>query len=153
MAKSGKGSDFERYIAVLLSKWWTNDERDNVFWRSQNSGGRATTRGKRGLKTKGQSGDLAVTHPDGQKFLDYFVVELKRGYKGVSPFDLFDRSKKKKVNIIFEQFVIQAKESWKAEETKSWLLIHKRDQKETYVTLPLKVFDELVKEETSEPTI
>jgi len=41
-----KGSSFEREICTILSKWWTNNERDDVFWRTAGSGARATTRSK-----------------------------------------------------------------------------------------------------------
>ena len=77
---SQKGASFERTICKKLSKWWTDGEHDDVFWRTQGSGARATVRCKQGLETHGQQGDVQSTHPEGQPLLDHFAFELKRGY-------------------------------------------------------------------------
>ncbi len=58
-----KGSNFEREICKLLSLWWTNDKRDDIFWRTSGSGARATTRSKTKQKTFGQYGDVQATDP------------------------------------------------------------------------------------------
>ena len=75
-----KGSGFEREVAKALSLWWTEGSRDDVFWRSSNSGGRATARRKRGQRTAGQHGDIAATDPVGEPFLKVVTIELKAGY-------------------------------------------------------------------------
>ena len=41
MPKAYKGSEFEREMCKCLSLWWTDSKRDDVFWRSAQSGGRA----------------------------------------------------------------------------------------------------------------
>jgi hypothetical protein len=46
-----KGSSFEREIAKLLSLWWSEGMRDDVFYRSHASGGRFTMRRKSGKDT------------------------------------------------------------------------------------------------------
>lgn len=75
-----KGGDFEREIAKELSLWWTNGERDDVFWRTDGSGGRATNRFKQGKATANSYGDLTFIDPVGKPFIDQFLLELKRGY-------------------------------------------------------------------------
>ena len=46
MGKSQKGGAWEREFSKYLSLWITEGERDDVFWRSSQSGGRATQRAK-----------------------------------------------------------------------------------------------------------
>ena len=77
----GKGAKFEREISKALSRWWTEGERDDIFWRTSQSGGRATTRKKQGKSTKNQDGDICATDPIGQPLLDITTIELKVGYK------------------------------------------------------------------------
>jgi len=80
MIKGGgkrKGASFERVVAVSLSKWCSKGEREDCFWRSAMSGGRATVSRKKGTNLAAQSGDLSAIHPMGQKFLDKFYVEIK----------------------------------------------------------------------------
>lgn len=77
-----KGSEFEREISKRLSLWWSDGKRDDIFWRTSGSGARATTRRKKSQKTAYEYGDITFTDPDGKPFIDYFLVELKRGYSG-----------------------------------------------------------------------
>lgn len=77
-----KGNSFERDISKSLSLWWSNSERDDIFWRTQSSGGRATQRKKRGVTTNGQDGDISSTDPTSSLFTDKFVMECKR-YKSI----------------------------------------------------------------------
>jgi hypothetical protein len=80
MIKGGskrKGSSFEREISVNLSLWHSSNTREDVFWRSSMSGGRATVARKKQKELKTQAGDLSAIHPSGQVFLDVFYVELK----------------------------------------------------------------------------
>jgi hypothetical protein len=74
---SHKGGQFERDMCTLFSKWWTEDERDDVFWRTSGSGARATTRGKRGKDTCDQHGDMTCIDPCGKPLIDAFCFEFK----------------------------------------------------------------------------
>lgn len=98
MAKQGKGSAFEREICKQLSLWWTADDengpRDDIFWRTAGSGARATTRGRRNIKTAGAAGDLMATDVSGKPFEKYFLCELKCGYsKDIDPLAIVDSAK------------------------------------------------------------
>lgn len=72
-----KGAQFERDVCVALSKWITNGEREDVFWRSAMSGGRATVGHKRGKNLAAQVGDISCIHPAGYRFTEKFAPECK----------------------------------------------------------------------------
>jgi len=127
-----KGSNFEREVCKLLSLWWTYGENDAVFWRSSQSGGRATTREKVGKSTKGQYGDIAVTDPIGQPLLDVVSIELKRGYNQASPLTILDKPPKG-AEQTFEKFLEQASRDAERAGAPHWWLIHKRDRRETVI--------------------
>jgi len=71
-----KGSQFERDICVLLSKWVSHGKHDDLFWRSAMSGGRATVAKKKGVDIR-QTGDICSVSPEGHVLTDLFFVECK----------------------------------------------------------------------------
>jgi len=137
-----KGGAFEREISKELSLWWTHGSRDDIFWRSTSSGGRATVRKKAGKSTHGSYGDITALDPIGQPFLDVFTVEVKRGYsRKICLLDCMDKKDGPKPLII--QWVEQAQKSAKAARSPHWLIIMKRDRRDKLVICPMKLFDEL----------
>ncbi len=96
-ASKRKGNQYEREICKQLSLWWTqdlNEPRDDVFWLCSQSGGRATTRAKQGIKTAYSYGDVTFIDPIGKPFIDSCLIELKRGYtKDISVLDFIDKKK------------------------------------------------------------
>lgn len=72
-----KGSAFERRMCRTLSLWVSDLKRDDLFWRTSQSGGRATFRAKRGLSAEVHVADISAIHPMGNRLLDHFVVECK----------------------------------------------------------------------------
>jgi hypothetical protein len=73
-----KGASFEREVCVMLSKWVTSGSREDVFWRSAMSGGRATVAHKKhGKQLSNQVGDISCIHPQGDHFSSTFAVECK----------------------------------------------------------------------------
>lgn len=72
-----KGNIFETSACKTISLFLTSGERDDLFWRSSNSGGRQTVRARQGKETYNQAGDLTTTHPDGEMFMSVFVIECK----------------------------------------------------------------------------
>jgi len=73
----GKGGSFERWVCRELSGWISCEERDDIFWRSAMSGGRATIGLSKGVIRKSQTGDISAVDELGQKFISSFVVECK----------------------------------------------------------------------------
>lgn len=73
-----KGSEYERFICKALSLWVSGGQREDLFWRSAMSGGRATVGKKAGKDLAHHAGDISATHPMGHILTDHFYVECKR---------------------------------------------------------------------------
>lgn len=143
-----KGSVFEREICKALGRWWTDGERDDIFWRTAGSGARATCRFRKGQSTAGQYGDVSAIDSIGEPLLQVFSIELKRGYSANSFGDMFDfpaKAKKQK----WEVFYSQAKASAEASGARYWMLIWRRDRRKALVFMPLEVMMEVVPESFS----
>ena len=136
MKGQGKGQSFEREICKLLSRWWTNGERDDIFWRSSNSGGRAKTRSRQGKRTFGGYGDVQATDPIGQPLLDLCTIELKRGYSNSTIGDVLDAKPNAKPQQ-WELFVQQVMEDQTNAGVPYWLLITRRNQRMPLVFMPV----------------
>lgn len=76
----GKGADFEREISRVLSLWWTDGKRDDIFYRTQASGARFTSRNKAKKETAFQAGDITFSDPIGKPLIDCWCIEDKTGY-------------------------------------------------------------------------
>jgi hypothetical protein len=141
--RASKGSAFEREICKQLSQWWSDDEtRDDIFWRSSQSGGRATRRTKQGKTTYGSYGDIAAVDPIGDPLIKAFTIELKRGSSYGSPGDLLDHSGDCTKHP-WVKCLQQAIRSHVEAGSRSWLLICKRDRKLPVVYLPTQTYREL----------
>lgn len=133
--RAAKGAAYEREVCKRLSLWWTRGGSDAVFWRTSNSGGRATTRRKAGKETAGQQGDVAATDPAGLPLVRLVTIEMKRGYPRCSIGDILDATSKTKASLI-ETFLGQARRESDSEGTPFWLLIHRRDRRRALVCMP-----------------
>ncbi len=72
-----KGAEFERQTCKTLSLWITAGARDDLFWRTAMSGGRATMKMREGKRADAQAGDIGMIDPLGALFLDNFFIEAK----------------------------------------------------------------------------
>lgn len=131
-----KGSAFERAICKQLSLWWTDGQDDDIFWRSSQSGGRATQRAKKGKSTYGSYGDIAAVNPIGEPLLKIFTIELKRGMSHGEPGDLLDCTGDPRCHK-FIQTLLQAEDAHKRAGSFSWLVIAKRDHRHVVVFFPI----------------
>lgn len=86
MNGKSKGSEFERSISKKLSKWLSLGKNDDLFWRTQNSGGRFTCRV--GKRTLNQEGDITSTSSESEFFINTFYIECKN-YKEVDLWSIF----------------------------------------------------------------
>lgn len=144
----GKGSAFEREIANKLSLWWTEGERDDIFWRSDNSGGRATMRRKAGKLTEGQAGDITYRDPIGKPLIDVFNIEAKTGYaqksknktgETVTNWSLLDLIDSNQKDPVFLKFWRQSSEE--AEVTnREPILIFRRNRRKACICLCDDIF-------------
>jgi hypothetical protein len=140
---SSKGSSYERALCGKLSLWWSRGARDDIFWRSPGSGARAKVRGRRGRSTDGQHGDILATDAEGEDLIKVFTLELKRGYSGSSPFDVFDKADKA-AEQTWESFYAQASESALLADSLYWAIISKRDRRSDFICLPLRFIEHLI---------
>lgn len=133
---SGKGQNFERQIAKYLSRWITYGDRDDVFWRSSNSGGRATVRAATGSAGGLVSGDLCAVRPEGFPLLEVFVIECKF-YKDLKLQDLpFDRK-----SVIPKAWNKVCKES--VRESRRPMLILKQNNRPILLGLQYRMYREI----------
>lgn len=80
MRKGGgkqKGAAFERKVCVALSLWVSGGKRQDLFWRSAMSGGRATLGRRKGIDLAYQSGDVTAVHPQGHALTGIYYIECK----------------------------------------------------------------------------
>lgn len=146
-AKSKKGSAFERAVCKDLSLWWTGGSSDDVFWRTAGSGGRATTRAKKGSATAGAYGDIGAVDPSGEALLKVVTLELKKGYTKMSPFDMLDKPARAKPQE-FEKWIEQAADSASQAKSFAWMIVYCRNHREAMACYPSRlhsVFDDTVK--------
>src|ERR1043166_5512869 len=71
-----KGSGFEREVCKALSKWVSKGKRQDIFWRSAMSGGRATVQHAKGISIR-QAGDICAVAPEGHVLTDRWFLECK----------------------------------------------------------------------------
>lgn len=130
-----KGPDYEREFCTRLSLWWTGGKQDDVFWRSQGSGGRASSRAKRGRATVGQHGDVAATQPIGEPLIDLMTIELKRGYSEYTVQDMLDRADKN-AQQEWERFFYQCITSHEEAGSFAWFMVTRRDRRLDWCWFP-----------------
>ena len=145
MKKGGskrKGSQYERTICKQLSLWWSYEENDIIFWLSSQSGGRATTRAKKGKKTPYSYGDITFIDPIGKPLIDKCLLELKRGYTNdINILDLID--KKKGISILL-QWWEKGESERKFAKRKYTIVIFRRDRHESCIFFESKIFNEML---------
>ncbi len=142
MTKTGnktKANDFERKICKQLSLWWSDYKDDDVFYRTASSGGRATTRARKGKKASAnQCGDVGATGQEGEAFTKVFTTEIKRGYNRFTIQDCLDRADRAAVQV-YQKWIDQAEESREAANSLGWLIIVRRKQRKTLAILPTEM--------------
>lgn len=145
MSSKDKGFDFERQLCVRMSEWASYGVRDDVFWRTAGSGGRATTRLNMGRTLEGQYGDIGATHPDYKVFTDSFVWELKRGYNKANAHDLFDATttKERENNELMKFFRKTITTATRAGAV-GWCVVARRDRRRSLFWFDGDFFSQLV---------
>ena len=143
--KSRKGGSFERELCVAFSKWWTQNKRTDVFWRTAGSGARATTRAKTGQTTYGSHGDIMAVDPIGTPLLRLFTIEIKRGYSKHTLHDILDDTTSRALPTI-QGWINKTNKSIGKAGSHWWMVVHRRDRREAMVYLPNRagqtLFDE-----------
>jgi hypothetical protein len=142
MAKSSKGSQYERDVCRQLSLWWTEGKDDNSFWRTSQSGGRATTRAKQKLKTPNSYGDVGYLDIVGKPFIDKVLLELKRGYtKDISILDFLDKNRGEPILL---KWWDKAEKERKLAKRKHTIIIFRRDRHKSCILINAGLFTKMI---------
>lgn len=155
---SNKGGQYERDVCRALSLWYTRGKRDDLLWRSSQSGGRATQRAKSGKTTAGHYGDICATISAGEKLTRCVTWEAKRGYGDGK----MRGGKKRKTKASLTQLVTATRATWKSPSpeslpgfiqqaraarlragTRFWALVWKPDNIPAMIFMPDAMFDDL----------
>ena len=135
-----KGSNTEREIAKKLSLWWTSGERDDIFWRASQSGGRATQRAKKGDNTHNSAGDICYLDAIGKPLLDYAVIEIKRGYNSLLDVLSIVDAKPSKKPMVLLQWYKKAEEEANFNKRQGVFIIIRRDRKEYCIAMDYETY-------------
>lgn len=138
-----KGQNFEREICRQLSLWCSHGKRDDYFWRSTNSGGRATIRKRQNKETHGQYGDIRCDHPKGRKLLKAAVFECKKGYPIENLANLVDAPFSRLSTTLYSQWVKQARRACRESGSVTWFIIHRRPKRDITVLMPMETAQDL----------
>lgn len=134
-----KGNPFERQFCVRLSEWITHGVHDDVFWRSQTSGARATVRSRTGQRTVGQAGDIAATDHRFAHLTTHIVWELKRGYADANLHRIMETPNLEAVNPL-EGFITKTIATANAVGSPYWVLVTRRDFASALVWFPRSLY-------------
>lgn len=140
-----KGGEYENEIAKLLSLWWADNQRDDIFGRSDSSGARFTQRRKKGKDTANQGGDLTFIDSIGEPLIKTWNIECKTGYglktkDEIIRWDVLDFLDSKQKNPVLQVFWNQC--SRDADLTnRQPILIFRRNRRETCICF-LKDYEE-----------
>jgi len=144
MAKSSKGSQYERDTCKQLGLWWTQDSEkpsDAIFWRTSQSGGRATTRAKQKLKTPNSYGDVGYLDIDGKPFIDEVLLELKRGYTNdISILDFLDKTKGEPILL---KWWNKAEKEQRLSKRKYIFIVFRRDRHKSCILIKGQAFGKM----------
>lgn len=131
-----KGAGFERFISESLSRWVSGGKRSDLFWRSSQSGGRATIAKKTKKQLAAQAGDICAIgdDPGAFAFTGRFYVECK-SYKSLWLHTLLYYPKVKgKLLPIWEKTVAEA-----TAYSKQPLLIAKENHRPAFILFDLRL--------------
>jgi hypothetical protein len=142
-----KGGSFEREIAIKLSLWISEGERDDLICRTDSSGGRATVRTRKSKTTnKHFFGDLRSADETASPLFDIWSIECKSGYsrKGklwsdnktrrVTGWDVLDLIDSKQKEPMFLQFQSQCEKDAKLSGREP-ILIFRRNLKDVCIAI------------------
>jgi len=147
-----KGNKFENEVFSLFSLNWSKGEREDIFHRTDNSGGRATMRRKADKETEGQSADMGYNDPIGKPLVDKWSVECKSGYgikrktdKGITKTNwcILDNLDSRKQETVFESLWDQCFQEALITKREP-VLVFRRNQKYSCIAFFTELFHKLI---------
>jgi len=137
-----KGSTNERSKCKDWSLWWSQDfdpPRDDIFYRTHGSGGRARVRSKMGKTTPGSYGDMMMTDSIGEPLIKACTFEFKKGYNDLSLLLCIDgKGKKQKFKGFLDQVCNDANDAG----NEPVLIIH-RDYRKPVICIRKTFFNDI----------
>jgi hypothetical protein len=98
-----KGGSFERDIARCLTKWFSGQDKELYFWRSQSSGGLATIANQAHI-----GGDIVAIKEEGYKLTNKYSIEIKTGYENTCMFQHLKNIKNFNIEVFWKQCILDA---------------------------------------------
>lgn len=107
-----KGGVYERDISKLLSFWWTDGDRRDVFWRTEGSGAKATVNHREtGAINFNYYGDIGYRDSEGMIFIERVCIECKH-YKEFYVMDVLkDNKNPSLLETFWEETLFEAEQS------------------------------------------
>jgi len=151
-----KGGTYEGEISKELSLYLTHMKTEDGIWRTEQSGGRATTKAKANMQVRqDQYGDITYTIPETKFWFDIFSIECKTGYAKKT------KSKKKKSTTVTmwslldlidsQQIMTQFHEFWNQclndaiESKREPMLIFRRNRRSSCIAMHIDIFIGFIK--------
>jgi hypothetical protein len=139
---ANKGTVFERDMSRHLSRWWSDGERDDIFWKTGGSGNRATQRRKTGKATAGGYGDIMSQSGEGSELLQCVVLELKKGYTTRSLAEVMDLNRTSAVSV-WEEWIAKNMLCVEVNGLYAWAIISCKTRRQALWTCPAWLLDDL----------
>lgn len=160
-----KGNKFESDIAKQLSLWISNNERDDLLFKTSGSGSRATHRMKNNQCTANSCGDLGYLDAVAEPYMKDYLFELKSGYTQKSKIvkdkksgklvirktgrhfslaDLLDGWSRGAKPLLVE-WLDKAKKEAEQHDKKNFVIIYSRDYKDSCIVFQKDNFKEIEK--------
>jgi len=119
------GNEHEREVCYLLSKWFSYRKDDGLFWRSDTSGGRATSKSKKGIIEPDLFGDITHRKPEGRPLIKLILLEAKKGYThDTNPLEFFENTKT--TNLLYIHWTQAERDREIAGRKYSWLIFGRK---------------------------
>jgi len=141
-----KGASFERQVCRDLSGWISKGERDDLFWRSAMSGGRATAGAKHGILRPTQTGDISSLFAKGdihEGRAAIFIREVVAECKFLADLRLehYLFNDAGPIALAWHQAYTTAKANRNNGHPRCPFLVLRQNRKKTLVITSLRVFD------------
>jgi hypothetical protein len=146
MNSKKKGNNFEREISKTLSLFLSEGKRDDLLYRTSNSGGRFTSRFNRGISTTNQNSDITSIDKEADSFSESLSIEVKH-YKNIDIWSLITNTKDSNILSFWEQTKRDADRG-----SKLPLLIVKQNYK-PILLITNKVMNEILNSHLSYPKL
>ncbi|MFB5623237.1 MAG: hypothetical protein ACE5RH_04525 [Nitrosarchaeum sp.] len=158
--KKQKGNKFEIKTCRRFSKWFSNGERDDLFWHTSGSGATATNQMRnKSFAMANSCGDMCYLDAIGKPLCELALFEFKSGYtekikkdkngklkkttgKKISITDLLDSKNRKNEPLLIE-WIRKAQNESKKHNRKHSIIVFARDRRSGCIVFHQNTWDML----------